>query len=367
MKFLLVSPFSSVSGSAVRFLHIAKHLSMLGHEVVYVERRHKEEPKPQISGVKYLSSPIMPNLFLDIFISTIYNTFVLFIHRNCDIYYALKPAPNNGLPALLARAAGKRIFVDIDDLDYGYFPPGLKRAVARFFFDSLPKRFHLVTCHTEKLRLYIIETIGVPEKKVYYLAQGVSDIFLDYKPTSKPTPYSIVYVATLGLTSDFDDLLEPLADLCRREPRCTINIVGDGVKRERFQQRVRELDVEKQFVFHGRVPHEKLPELISRCQIGVNYMRPGLTNDCRAILKIREYLALGLQVVCNSTGDAKLFSEFISIEDTPIGIARKLLRLLHSTKTAISSDGREFIESRLRWNAIMSIFCNRIQPSVVSI
>jgi glycosyltransferase involved in cell wall biosynthesis len=160
-------------------------------------------------------------------------------------------------------------------------------------------------------------------------------------------PYSIVYVATLGRTSDFEDLLEPLASVCRQEPRCTVNIVGDGDKREQFELRAKKLGVEKQFVFHGRVPHEKLPALISRFQIGVNYMRPGLVNDCRAILKIREYLALGLQVVCNNTGDASLFSKFIHIGNSPEDIAEQLRRLLK--KSSLKKGGSCFINKNFSW------------------
>ncbi len=56
-KFLLVSPFTSVSGSAVRFWNIAQNLQNRGYDVVYVERRPKDAPAPPLENIRHLLDP----------------------------------------------------------------------------------------------------------------------------------------------------------------------------------------------------------------------------------------------------------------------------------------------------------------------
>jgi glycosyltransferase involved in cell wall biosynthesis len=362
MKFLLVSPFTSISGSAVRFWHIAQHLEKQGHSVVYVERVPPNSPPAHLKGITYIPCPTLGNLFLDIAFSLFFNLLVLVRHRDCSVFYALKPAPNNGIPALVARLAGKRIMLDIDDLDYGYFGPGFKRAISRFFFDRLPKRFELVTCHTDSLRSYIINELGAHERRVHFLPQGVSDIFVDAEmPKWDIRPKkSMVYAATLGITSDFDLLLPMLVRLHAEMPDLRVTVVGDGVRRASFESRVHESGLAEAVTFTGRVPHDELPALIAGHRVGINYMAPTLTNNCRAILKIREYLACGLQVVCNDTGDARAFEPYVAIGEGLEEMEEKLRVMLHGV-VAENIEGRKYVRKHLRWDAIIDNLLRRIE------
>jgi glycosyltransferase involved in cell wall biosynthesis len=360
MKLLLVSPFTSISGSAIRFRHIAEHLARRGHRVVYVERHPKGAPVPRLRGVEYHRTPALANLYLDITLSLIHTLWLLVCHLDCSVYYALKPAPNNGVPALIAKLLGKRILLDIDDLDYGYFSPGGKRTLSRYFFDRLPRHFELITFHTRMLGEYITGQLRIPQQRTWFLPQGVSDVFLDYDIARRPAtiPESIVYTATLGITSDFGDVLPVLAKLCRNHPDLTINVVGDGVRREEFQRQAGELGIEANARFHGRIAHERLPELMAGNWIGLNYMRPSLTNDCRAILKIREYLAVGLAVVCNDVGDAREFADHIHLESDLDAIEQRLDTLL-SAGRCDNHAGREYVRQHLRWERVVKAFAER--------
>lgn len=357
MKLLLVSPFTSTSGSAIRFWHIARHLARRGHRVVYAERRPQGEPPPPFQSVEYHSTPKLPNLYLDIVLSLTANLLLLARHFDCTIYYALKPAPNNGIPALVAKLMRKRVFLDIDDLDYGYFPPGLRRRLSKLFFDALPRHFELVTCHTQKLREYITGRLGIPDERVFVLRQGISDVFLSYDLSGRSAEVakSIVYAATLGITSDFGDMLPMLADVCTSHPDLIINVIGDGVRRGEFERKADEMGIRGNIRFHGRVPHQRLPEVMADNWIGINYMRPSLTNDCRAILKIREYLALGLQVVCNDVGDAGEFHDYAYVEPDLESMSGRLVTLLKGRMNA-NRAGRRFVKNEYRWEELISGF-----------
>jgi glycosyltransferase involved in cell wall biosynthesis len=362
MKFLLVSPFTSISGSAVRFWNIAQNLQRAGHSVVYVERRPKNAPPARLEGVLYLTTPKLNNLAIDMILSLIFNIGVFFRHHDCDVYYALKPAPNNCIPALLAKLLGKTIILDIDDLDFGYLDEGLMRNISSWFFHSFPHSFSLVTCHTERLRLYIIEKIGIPEHRTHFLTQCVSDIFLAHDPATRPASIakSIVYLATLGITSDVDDILPMFVRLCDRHPDLSIKILGDGIRRQFFEQQVESLGIGRNVHFLGRVDHKLTPVVIAHNWIGLNYMRPTITNNCRAILKLREYLAAGLQVVCNDAGDAYIFKNHVYVEPTINAMEKRTLELLDKGMM-INMEGRKFVEDFFQWEKSIAALQEKIR------
>ena len=133
MKILFASPFTSTSGSAIRFWNIAAQFKAQGFDVVYTDRNSRgTKPLYQVSGIIYRPSRTFSPLFLDILLSTIFTMALLFRNIDCRIFYALKPAPNNCCAALIARLFGKKIILDIDDLDYEYLRPGLKKRLSRF-------------------------------------------------------------------------------------------------------------------------------------------------------------------------------------------------------------------------------------------
>ncbi|MCX7727298.1 MAG: hypothetical protein N2053_10675, partial [Chitinispirillaceae bacterium] len=169
MKFILVSPFTNASGSSIRFWNIAETLAKRGHQVVFTERLAKGDYKLYWSkNVKYYGCPSCGILILDIFFSLMFYLFILLRHFNCKVYYALKPAPNNCIPAFIAALFGKKIILDIDDLDYAYLNKNLIRKIGEIYFNLLSKFFPLVTYHTPQLKRYLLEKVNLKEERLYY-------------------------------------------------------------------------------------------------------------------------------------------------------------------------------------------------------
>lgn len=367
MKILLVSPFTSACGSAIRFWNIARQFRERGFEIVYIDRLERGKgPLYQTDGITYRPSRTMRPLVLDIIYSTVYNIIMLFRNMDAAVFFAFKPAPNNCIAALFAKLLGKKVLLDIDDLDYEYLGPGLKKNISKFFFRLFPKFFPLITCHTPNLLAYCKNELRIPENRLYFLAQGVSREFLRIAVSSKPPVpgKSIVYVATLGITSDFDDLLPALARVCAVHRDAKITVIGDGVRRPAIEATAAKLGLSAQMSFPGRVPHADLPEIMARHEIGLNYMRPSFVNNCRAILKIREYLACGLQVVCNNTGDAESFRDVAFVEQDINRMESRLIELLDKG-AGTNAKGRALIEEKYSWTMIMEDFTCMIREKGV--
>jgi len=94
--------------------------------------------------------------------------------------------------------------------------------------------------------------------------------------------------------------------------------------------------------------------------IGLAYMQPTFTNNCRAILKIREYLGVGLQVVCNDTGDAYLFKDYIYVEKSIHMMEKRLLELLDKG-FAVNEEGRKYLEEHFQWGHIVDQLLTRMK------
>ncbi|MBN1577955.1 MAG: glycosyltransferase [Chitinispirillaceae bacterium] len=358
-----MSPFTGASGSAIRFWNIAQALRERGHRVIYADRRARNAPSLHFcEGVTYYGCPGSGVLLLDIIFSFFFYSIIFIRHLDCAVFYALKPAPNNCIPALAARLFGKKIILDVDDLDYAYLPEGAGRSVFKFFFDLFPRMFHLVTYHTPALHDYLAETVHIPQHRLYYLAQGASPAFLSAQHPSDSTiaPGSLIYLATLGISSDFDDLIPGLQKLLARVPAESMSVVGDGKRKAEFEQLIADAGIADRVRFTGTIDHTELPRFVAAHRIGINYMRPSPVNRCRAILKIREYLACGLDVVCNEVGDVDLFREFIHIEPT-IDSLFETVSILLLKPHRMNAAGKAFIERNYYWPGIIDAFLKIIE------
>jgi glycosyltransferase involved in cell wall biosynthesis len=325
-----------------------------GYEVVYVDRKAKGSSALFASQkIRYYSCPATSSLITDILLSTLFNSIIFFRHIQCSVYYQLKPAPNNSIVAFFAWITGKRLLLDIDDLDYAYFPSGLKHTIYKEIFDRVTKKFPLITYHTPNLKRYIVDNLRVDSSKTLYLAQGVTDTFLaiDISAINK-IPKSIIYVATLGITSDLEEVIPLLIEVCKKVPDACVHIVGDGERKKTFEASIESCGLTKQIIFTGRKKHEELPSFIAQHQIGINYMKKTAANECRAILKIREYLACGLQVVCNPTGDTELFSDVLQVETDLISMQKRIVTLLNEPYQ-VNEKGIALMKHAYNWKVIM--------------
>jgi glycosyltransferase involved in cell wall biosynthesis len=279
--------------------------------------------------------------------------------------YALKPMPNSVLPALAAARGGARIVLDVDDLDFEYYPPGLRRRLVRGWFRRWPRRFDAVSYHVAPLREYLESEAGVPSERLRRIPQGVDlDVFT---APAAPLPPDIaaftqgraviVYMASLGITSDFEDALPVLGRILDRHPEWGLLVLGHGVRLAEFQERAAGRG--DRILFAGYVDHAAVPAVLGACRAGFHYLRPGGANRYRAIMKIREYLAAGLPVVANPSADAAEFGDYISLAEGEDEMERALAAAVGGGTSVRTAAGRRFAAETLAWS--------RIAPDILDI
>jgi glycosyltransferase involved in cell wall biosynthesis len=80
-------------------------------------------------------------------------------------------------------------------------------------------------------------------------------------------------IARLFHLKGHDDLLDIAPDLCARFPKLRFLWVGDGLLRQRFEQRIAGMNLKDRFILTGLVPPTMIPQLVNAMDIVVHPSR----------------------------------------------------------------------------------------------
>ncbi|MGD8995249.1 MAG: glycosyltransferase, partial [Syntrophobacterales bacterium] len=161
----------------------------------------------------------------------------------------------------------------------------------------------------------------------------------------------------------FEHVLPMLVDFLKGRDDIKILVIGDGVRRQYFVKEVEASGLHERMVFAGYIPHADMPGVLKLAKVGINYMAPTRANQCRASIKVREYLAAGLSVVCNPVGDTEIFKDYVtfcsSIEEFPEAMSKALEeRTPDSVKAA-----QRFVELHYSWPHLIEDFLSYLRNS----
>jgi glycosyltransferase involved in cell wall biosynthesis len=171
-------------------------------------------------------------------------------------------------------------------------------------------------------------------------------------------PLLVVYVGFMGQQDGLDLLLEAIEHLVKIERRQDTHflLIGRGSMLPVLQEIVAKKGLDKFVTFTGQVPHEEVVSYLSNADVGVAPDPKTPMNDNSTMIKIFEYMALGLPVVLfdlkegrRSAGPAALYAK----PNDPIDFANQLNRLLNSgdLRRELGACGRKRIEEGLNWQA----------------
>lgn len=170
--------------------------------------------------------------------------------------------------------------------------------------------------------------------------------------------FLVVYVGFMGKQDGLDLLIEAIEHLVKTEKRQDTHflLIGRGGMLPALQEMVATKDLGNFVTFTGQVPHEEVVSYLSSADIGVAPDPKTPMNDNSTMIKIFEYMALGLPAVLfdlkegrRSAGPAALYAK----PNDPIDFANQLNRLLNSgeLRQQLGACGRKRIEESLNWQA----------------
>lgn len=363
MNLLLISSLTEQSGSGKRLWSICRELGKSGNRIHFLERAAPNKRK-KAKNVIYHCSPLVPfSLAIEIFLALLYNIAHSFFTR-ADIVFVLKPFPNSCIPALFKKLLGAKIIVDLDDLDFEYYNKGLSRSIVHLFYKIFPRHFDMITVHTETLKEYVVKELGIQENKVFFLKQGI-----DYSMFAQTQPDEqlrrdlglegfkvLVFAASLGITTELKDTFVVLKQVLSHIRNIKLLIIGGGSHLHEHQKMAGDMGIRENVVFTDYISHNQVPRYLALGDVALNYYEPNEANKYRAPIKIREYLALSIPVVCNLEGDTHLFSKYVWSFHNSKEYQEQTIRALNEPDKSKLEAGREFIAQNYDWAKIVPEF-----------
>jgi glycosyltransferase involved in cell wall biosynthesis len=169
-------------------------------------------------------------------------------------------------------------------------------------------------------------------------------------------PLLVVYVGFMGQQDGLDLLLESIEHIVKREKRQDTHFlfIGKGTMLPALQEMAAKKELDRFVTFTGQVPHDEVVNYLSNADVGVAPDPKTPMNDNSTMIKIFEYMALGLPVVLfdlkegrRTAGPAALYAK----PNEPVDFANQMNRLLDSAelRRQLGACGRKRIEENMNW------------------
>lgn len=269
---------------------------------------------------------------------------------------------HSGKAGILGRLAAARagvpiIIHTIHGPSFGSF----QGSMANGIFKSAERRAAKVTTYfvvvaDAMTRQYLAAGIGRPDQytRIFSgfplepLLASQNDSALRAKLGLSTSDIVIGKIARLFKLKGHDDLFLVAPALVRACPQIRFLLVGDGLWRNRFEQKSRELGLQKHFVFAGLVPPQDIPRHVGIMDILVHLsLREGLPRALPMAMAagrpIVAYDCDGAKEVCldNDTG-------FLLQPGDLTGLTERLTRLATDSalRERLGQRGREFARER---------------------
>jgi glycosyltransferase involved in cell wall biosynthesis len=180
--------------------------------------------------------------------------------------------------------------------------------------------------------------------------------FADHRPSPPAGRVKLVFLGEIGAQDRVQRTVDILAALVRDGGvDAELLIIGDGPERRAVQERAQRLGVDERVTITGWVPFEEVPGLLASAHVGLDTASATEVNHGSTMVKILEYLAVGLPVVATGLRETKVTGgdAVVTVErDTVEAYTVPILELLSSPETWQASADRARIRgTQLLWPA----------------
>ena len=168
----------------------------------------------------------------------------------------------------------------------------------------------------------------------------------------KGRKYLVGYVGVIGEQEGLDLLLESVVFIVNKRKDIHFAVVGGGTDLEKIKRMSKKMGLNDYVDFYGRVPDEKMLQILNTADVCVNPDRPTEMNNLSTMNKIMEYMALKKPIVQYdlkegrfSAGEASLYAK------DPVDFANKILFLIENPekRKKMGELGYQRIINELSW------------------
>lgn len=337
-------------GGGVHELEIAKNLSSLGNSVyMFTDRREGEAKKDLIEGiaVRRLGVYALKRRFLGksprgsssedisesrlnlkrkgvkvlgIFFGLMAVPLIIRIAKKCDVIY--ERSSSFGAGVFVSILLRKPLVVEVVDEQRIGFLLRFADGVVTHADCLIPRGF-------DRDRVLVMENAADTEKfNPKVKGDGVRR---KYGVRRGPV---ITYVGGFHPWHGLENIVKAANLLVKEFPEVKFMMVGDGPEKERIVNMVKEIGMESNFLFPGKVSHDKIPEYLAASDILVSIYNQELYREVNLTTKLYEYMAMGKPVIVYGVKEGELkhnvngllLKKWDCIESDLSGYCKKLLK-----------------------------------------
>lgn len=288
-----------------------RRFTLEGVDVCYVGQMHVQK-----TGSEKLHFRPLTLLWISA-VATLRLTWVA-LTKSSDLVHIGKPHPMNGSAALVLLALGRTVYLDCDDIETtsNRYGAQWQRKVVAWFEDNLPRWVCGVTVNTSFLLARVRQL--VPKGRSVILVPNAVDSARFQIPKQAQIAQTrrqhrledrpvVAYIGSMNLTNHaIDLLLECFARIVLKEiPQAILMLVGGGEDLDQLQHMARDLRVEKNVLFIGRIEPGDVALYYAAADVVVDPVFDDEVAQARSPLKLYESLAVGTPIVTGDVGDRR--------------------------------------------------------------
>jgi glycosyltransferase involved in cell wall biosynthesis len=169
-------------------------------------------------------------------------------------------------------------------------------------------------------------------------------------------PGWIVYSGSIAHRNGVDLAVRAVALLAGEFPSLRLRLIGEGPALESVMQLAEDLGIADRVEFRGLAPYDQIPALLSGAAAGISTQRGGTFGSLVFSMKVAEYVALGLPVICSGIATMRHYfsdDELLFFEpENAVDLARAIRALLTDPAAAEERAARSRIKlDKLDWPA----------------
>lgn len=266
------------------------------------------------------------------------------LRRRYDVVYVHNMPNFLVFAGWLPKASGAHIVLDVHDpgaellasLRGGTLPSWLallvrtEEHVSLSFADSVitvneAMRRRLATLSTKPTPVAVV--MNLPNPAMFARVGGPSGGLAD-RPEQR-----LVYSGTIAYRNGLDLVVRAIAQLADEFPALRLRLIGDGPDRDDVLALACRLGVAERIEYLGVLPNDEIPEAVAGAVGGVSAGREDVFGSLVFSMKVAEYAALGLPVVCSGTATMRHYFADDELSFFEPGDARDLARAVRDLLT----------------------------------
>jgi glycosyltransferase involved in cell wall biosynthesis len=289
----------------------------------------------------------------------------IYLRRGFHVLQGCNPPDNIFLVALLFKAFGVKYVFDHHDANPELYLSKYGRTDAfykvQLWLEKQTYRFSDVVIVTNNsYRGLALNRGGRNPDDVFVVRNGPD---LNTFKATIPDPaykygkaYLVGYVGNMSSQEGLDILLNIalyIKNLGRHDIHFTC--IGGGPGLEGLRHMVKEMGLENEVNFTGRIPDKQLLEILSTADVCVNPDKPCEMNDLSTMIKIMEYMALGKPIVQFDLKEGRYSAQAASLYADNLNqvpdFANKIMSLLENPEQArtMGEFGKKRVAGALAW------------------